>query len=113
MGRLLLSALLCASLTCGYTRVASAADPAGGGHAHTVLIDSVQFKPQELTVHQGDRIVWVNKDPFPHTVTADAKAFDSQSLAPEASWTYIARKPGKYAYHCTLHPTMTGTIIVK
>jgi len=112
-GRLPLRALFCASLACGYAGVASAAQPAGGGHTHTVLIDSVQFKPQELTVRRGDRLVWINKDPFPHTVTADSKVFDSHSLAPEASWTYIPRKPGEYAYHCTLHPTMTGKITVK
>lgn len=64
-------------------------------------------------MHRGDRIVWTNKDPFPHTVTADTKLFDSHSIAPGASWSYVAKRPGEYAYSCTLHPTMKGKIIVK
>ena len=72
----------------------------------------MQFQPQELTVHRGDRIVWVNKDLFPHTVTAD-KIFDSGSIASNASWSYLATKSGEYAYGCTFHPTMKGKFKVQ
>jgi plastocyanin len=81
--------------------------------SHTVVIENVQFSPQELTVHRGETIVWVNKDLFPHTVTADAKAFDSGSIAASASWRYVAAKPGTYPYGCTFHPTMKGKIVVE
>ena len=54
-----------------------------------------------------------NKDLFPHTATADAKAFDSKAIAPSASWTWVAGKPGTYAYACTFHPTMKATITVR
>ena len=57
---------------------------------HTVTMENLQFSPAELTVNRGDRIVWVNKDLFPHTATADGKAFDSQGIAANASWTYVA-----------------------
>lgn len=80
---------------------------------HTVTIDGLQFNPAALTVHRGDRIVWVNKDPFPHTVTAASKAFDSGSIAANASWSYIAGKPGEYAYSCTFHPTMKAKVTVQ
>ena len=80
---------------------------------HTVTIEGLQFNPQELTVHQGDRIVWVNKDLFPHTVTAVSKMFDSRSIAADASWSYVANKRGDYAYGCTFHPTMKGTLKVQ
>jgi plastocyanin len=91
----------------------SATDPHGAGHTYTVTIEGVQFHPEVLAVHRGDRIVWTNKDPFPHTVTAAAKVFDSRALAPEASFTYLASKPGEYAYGCKLHPTMKGKILVQ
>ena len=79
---------------------------------HTVAIDGVRFEPEALTVKRGDTVVWVNKDPFPHTVTA-AGAFDSHSIAAGASWRYVARKAGEYAYTCTLHPNMKGTLKVE
>ena len=112
-GRSPLRASLGAGFACLIGSAASGADRPSSAHTFTVLIDSVRFKPQDLTVQRGDLIVWTNKDPIPHTVTADSKAFDSGSLAPEASWTYVAKKRGEYLYHCTLHPTMTGKILVK
>ncbi len=80
---------------------------------HVITIENVQFNPQELTVQRGDRIVWVNKDLFPHTATANGKSFDSGNIAPNASWTYIVRKPGEYSYACTFHPTMKGKLTVR
>ena len=90
--------------------MASAA--AGPGKDHTVTIEGMQFNPQELIVHQGDRIVWVNKDLFPHTATA-AKVFDSGSIAANGSWSYVATKSGEYAYGCTFHPTMKAKLTVQ
>ncbi len=80
---------------------------------HVVTIEGVQFSPQELTVPKGDRVVWVNKDLFPHTATASSKSFDSGNIVPNASWTYVAAKAGEYAYSCTFHPTMKGKLIVR
>ena len=61
---------------------------------------------------RGEAVTWVNKDPFPHTVTA-AGRFDSQSIAAEGRWTYVARDPGEFAYLCTLHPNMKGVLKVE
>jgi len=80
---------------------------------HTVAIDATEFKPVILSVKRGDRVVWVNKDPFPHTATAEDRSFDSRSIAPGKSWSWVAKKPGEYPYMCTLHPTMKGTLIVQ
>jgi plastocyanin len=79
---------------------------------HTVVIEGVKFEPETLTVARGDTVVWVNKDPFPHTVTAKG-AFDSHDIAEGKSWKYVARKAGEYAYVCTLHPNMQAKLIVK
>lgn len=79
---------------------------------HTVVIDGVKYEPATLTVQQGDTVVWVNKDPFPHTVTVPG-AFDSRSIAAGGSWRFMARKAGIYDYICTFHPNMKGTLKVE
>jgi plastocyanin len=93
-----------------------AAIAAAGGKdkpaTHTVVIEAVAYTPEALAVDRGDTVVWVNKDPFPHTVTAKG-AFDSHDIAAGKSWKYTARKAGQYTYICTLHPNMRGTLTVK
>ena len=79
---------------------------------HTIVIDGTKYAPETLTVNVGDSIVWVNKDPFPHTATAKG-SFDSHSIAAGKSWTWTPRKAGEYGYVCTLHPNMTGTVKVE
>ena len=79
---------------------------------HTVTIDGSRYEPASLVVKKGDTVTWVNKDPFPHTVTAAGK-FDSKSIAANGKWTYRATKAGEFAYICTLHPNMTGTLKVE
>jgi plastocyanin len=80
---------------------------------YLIVIEQMRFDPPVLTVHRGDRVTWVNKDLFPHTASALSKAFESHEIAPNASWTYVARVPGSYPYLCTLHTTMRGTVIVQ
>ena len=63
-------------------------------------------------IKSGDTVVWVNKDPFPHTATAKGR-FDSGSIPASKSWKWKAGKAGDYPYICTLHPNMTGTINVE
>ena len=79
---------------------------------HTVVMEGTGFSPDTLTVNKGDRVVWVNKDPCPHTATAKG-VFDSGTIAPNKRWSYAASKPGEFTYICTLHPMMTATLIVK
>jgi plastocyanin len=79
---------------------------------HTVVMEGVKFEPETLTVKRGETVVWVNKDPFPHTVTAKG-TFDSHDIAAGKSWKYTARKAGEFVYICTLHPNMKGTLKVE
>jgi plastocyanin len=81
-------------------------------HTLQVVIEAVRFDPPDLTVKVGDTVVWINHDPFPHTVTAVGKQFDSHEIAPGRSWKYTARKAGVFAYTCTLHANMLGTLRV-
>lgn len=91
----------------------AASASAGPGKTYTVTIENMQFNPRELSVHRGDRIVWVNKDLFPHTATAVRKAFNSGSIAANASWSYVAARNGDFAYGCTFHPTMKARLTVQ
>jgi len=80
---------------------------------YTVVIEQMRFNPPALTVQRGDHVTWVNKDLFPHTASANSKAFDSRSIAPDASWTYVAGQPGSYPYRCDFHPAMGGILTVR
>ena len=72
------------------------------------------YSPKRIVVHTGDRIVFRNTSDAPHTVTSDrTKVFDSGNINTGASWTFTAKQTGSFAYHCTYHPGMHGTIVVK
>ena len=85
---------------------------ANGPRMHEVVIQGLQNMPETVTVKRGDIVVWINKDPFPHTVTA-AGAFDSGPIAAGKSWRFTARRAGTYPYVCTLHSNMKGTLQVE
>lgn len=70
------------------------------------------YAPDTLTIHVGDHVVWTNTGQAAHTVTADGGTFDSGSLNTGQTWTFVFSKAGTYAYHCTFHPWMKGTVIV-
>ncbi|GAC1460957.1 MAG: cupredoxin family copper-binding protein [Steroidobacteraceae bacterium] len=93
--------------------VAFADGRAPAPRTYTVTIENMEFTPRTLAVRRHDHVVWVNKDLFPHTVTAQAKTFDSHEIVASGSWTYVAGKAGEYAYRCSLHPTMKGTLTVR
>ena len=109
-------ALVCAGalLPGGATYAAGTAAGASAGKpaTHRVVIDGLKYDPEMLTVRRGDTVIWTNKDPFPHTVTAPGK-FDSRDIAAGGSWKYIARSAGEYSYVCALHPNMKGVLRVE
>ena len=80
---------------------------------HTVVIAAMKFEPESLTVKRGDTILWINKDFFPHSATAQDRSFDSGDIGTNQSWKYVAKKDGTLPYICTLHPTMKGTLTIK
>jgi plastocyanin len=80
---------------------------------HTVIIEGMNYVPATLTVAKGDIVVWINKDLFPHTVTAANGRFDSHEIKADKSWKTVAEKAGEFGYLCTFHPTMKGTLVVK
>lgn len=83
------------------------------GLQRAVAIEAMQFSPPIMEVKVGDVVTWTNKDPFPHTVTAENRSFDSGEMPIDGVWKMTAKQKGTFAYRCTLHPTMHGTLIVK
>jgi plastocyanin len=80
-----------------------------------VLIDNFTFNPATLTVTAGATVTWVNRDDVPHTATSSAKprVFDSGALDTDERFSHVFDTPGTYAYFCSIHPHMTGQIVVK
>lgn len=77
-----------------------------------VKIDNFSFTPQTLTVHPGTKVTWVNKDDVPHTVTSTDKKFKSRALDTDEQFSFTFSTTGTYNYFCSVHPHMTGKIIV-
>jgi plastocyanin len=88
---------------------------APGGDAKEVSIDNFTFSPQTLTVSPGTQVTWINHDDVPHTVVSSKKPrlFASATLDTDQKFSHVFKEPGTYAYFCTVHPHMTGKIIVK
>jgi plastocyanin len=105
----LIGAIAFATSALGWGAEAPGAERA---RSHEVVIHGLQYVPETLKVRRGDIVVWVNKDPFPHTVTA-AGAFDSKSIEAGRSWRFIARRAGSFGYVCTLHSNMKGILQVE
>jgi plastocyanin len=80
-----------------------------------VKIDNFSFAPATLTVAVGTTVTWTNRDDIPHTVvsTDDPRAFKSKVLDTDENFSYTFTKPGTFPYFCSVHPKMTGTVVVK
>jgi plastocyanin len=87
--------------------------PAFAAQDSVVQIDNFTFAPQRLTVKSGSAVTWVNGDDIPHTVASTTKLFKSQALDTKDQFSFIFTTPGVYEYFCSLHPHMTGTIVVE
>src|ERR1700680_3706006 len=81
---------------------------------NTIEIKDFAFNPQTLTVKSGEKITWINRDEEPHTVVSVEKQFKkSSALDTDQEFTITAGAPGTYTYYCSVHPKMTGTIVVE
>jgi plastocyanin len=86
---------------------------AGSQEPHAVKIDNYSFTPQTITVPAGTTVTWVNADDVPHTVAATDLAFHSKAMDTDEQYSHTFDQPGTYKYFCTVHPKMTGTIVVE
>ena len=83
--------------------------------ATEVKIDNFSFGPVTLTVPVGTTVTWTNRDDIPHTIvsTDDPKAFKSKVLDTDEKFSFTFSKVGTYPYFCSIHPKMTGKVIVQ
>ncbi len=89
----------------------------GSSSAETkpVIVDvrSLRYARGRIEVEAGTTVEWRNRDPLAHSVTADSGAFDSGEVGPEARWSHTFTTPGTFSYHCTPHPHMKATVVVR
>jgi plastocyanin len=109
-----------AALICGISSLAlcvfadDAANSSAGSKVNKIEIKDFMFNPMKITVKSGEKITWINRDEEPHTVVSVGKKFPKSSgLDTDQEYSIIASAPGTYEYFCSVHPKMTGTIVVE
>lgn len=78
-----------------------------------VKIDNFSFSPANLEIKAGTTVTWTNADDIPHTVVSNEKIFKSKVLDTDQKFSFTFDKPGTYPYFCSLHPKMTGKVVVQ
>ena len=104
------------SLAAGSVAIAAMLFVGGGGAAaadQSVAIADFLFTPSTVTVTVGDTVTWTNSGAIVHTATATGGSWDTGDIAPGASAAITFSTAGTFAYICTPHPTMTGTVVVQ
>jgi plastocyanin len=84
----------------------------GAGGSQSVEIKNFAFNPATLNVKVGDKVTWTNADSAAHTVTFDDGSADSKNIANGATFDHTFSTAGTFAYHCSIHTSMKGTITV-
>ncbi|HLO19035.1 MAG TPA: cupredoxin family copper-binding protein [Sphingomicrobium sp.] len=107
------AALVASALMLSTAAVMTKAAPAPVPASTAVHIGNFTFKDPVLTVKPGTMVTWTNDDDIPHTVVSKDGAFKSKVLDTGNEFSFTFAKPGQFGYFCSLHPHMTGTIIVK
>ena len=106
-----ISSLFLSNFTLGQAEKEGAED---GAKKNQIVIKDFHFTPETLTVKSGEKITWINRDEEPHTVVSVEKQFKkSAPLDTDEVFTITAGAPGTYTYFCSVHPKMTGTIVVE
>ena len=78
-----------------------------------VKVDNFSFGPATLTVAVGTTVTWTNRDDIPHTIVSTDKVFKSKVLDTDEKFSFTFSKAGTYPYFCSIHPKMTGSVVVQ
>ena len=89
------------------------ASPPSGSQTAAANISNFSFVPPMLGITAGTQVQWTNQDTAVHTVVADDASFQSSGLQRNATFSQTFSTPGTYSYHCSIHPFMKGTIVVR
>ena len=89
-------------------------DASTSSKQNRIEIKDFAFNPQTITVKSGETVTWINRDEEPHTIVSVGKQFKkSTALDTDQEFTLTVGAPGTYDYFCSVHPKMTGTIVVE
>jgi len=87
---------------------ASVAIPAGAA----TLVNRA-YTPDEVDITVGTTVTWMNTDSISHTSTSDGTGWNSGNVAPGGQFSFTFQTAGSFPYHCTIHPGMVGTVVVR
>jgi plastocyanin len=116
--RLLCAALLAAAgvTACSSSKSSSATTTAPvqskAGAGPTVNTVGLAFQPQEVTAKAGQAVTWMTTDGTAHNIVDDDGAFSNGAIKTGTSFSHTYDSPGTFKFHCSIHPTMTGTVTV-
>ena len=111
-----MAALLCAIAFLNLSLFARGGEMknADGAKQNKIEIKDFAFNPKTITVKSGDKVTWINRDEEPHTIVSVEKQFKkSTALDTDQEFTITTGARGTYTYFCSVHPKMTGTIVVE
>jgi len=98
-------------LFAGSSSVTASDQPSAG--TADVKIGNFVFGPQTITVPVGATVTWTNKDDIPHTAVSTDGLFKSKVMDTDEKFSYTFSKAGTYSYYCSVHPKMTGKVVVQ
>jgi amicyanin len=123
MKKTMLKVVVCAAMVAalgwiagGRTRLFAATHlftTAGAAGPVEIKIDNYSFTPADITVAAGTTVTWVNRDDVPHTVRNNDGTLKSKALDTDDKFSMMFDKAGTYEYYCSVHPKMTGKVVVK
>lgn len=91
----------------------SAPAPSGdAARAEKVSIAEFAYDPDPVTIEEGGKVIWVNRDSAPHTATAEDGSFDTGTIETDKLESESFKQPGTYTYFCEIHPDMRGSVEV-
>jgi plastocyanin len=95
------------------SRRATANGPSPAPATAEVKIDNFSFGPMAVTVAAGTTVTWTNRDDIPHTVVSTEGVFKSKVMDTDEKFSYTFSKAGTFPYYCSIHPKMTGKVVVR
>jgi plastocyanin len=84
----------------------------GDAAGHEVVVDNFSFAPAMAAVPAGSTITWTNRDDVPHNIVSTEQKFKSPVLDTDERFSHKFDAPGTYKYYCSIHPKMTGQVVV-
>jgi len=101
------------ALGCGTLAAASGARTGPTSEPKLIRINEFRFAPSDLSVAVGDTVVWTNDDALLHTTSADSGAWSSPEMRQGERFRFVAVRAGRFSYHCSAHPVMRATLVVR